>query len=102
MRSLIIAVAKLTCLLEPLTLFDASDSSNGQKDNLVHFDAFDLNVQQYILIKPVLLPVIYPEIGAIEGTARISAADLLLEHWMLDALEGFDSERYRLCDAVKG
>jgi hypothetical protein len=68
----------------------------------VRLDAFDLYAQQYILFESVLLTVVHAKVSAVEGAAGIRSADLLLEHGMLDAFEGINGERHRLCDAVKG
>src|SRR5580692_8857599 len=72
------------------------------KQVLVSLDALDLYAQQHVLLEPVLLSVVHTEVGAAECAAGIGSANLLLEHGMLEALEGIDGEAHGLGDAVQG
>jgi hypothetical protein len=73
----------------------------GRRMSSIYLDAFDLNAQQHVLIEAVLLAVVHAEIRTIERTCGVRAADLFLEHRMLDALERIDRQRHRLGDAVQ-
>src|SRR5882762_9649638 len=67
----------------------------------ISLDALYLNAEQNVLLESVLLAVVHAEVRAIEAAARVGAADLLLEHGMLDAFERIDAEGHRLGHAVE-
>jgi hypothetical protein len=73
----------------------------GCREDLVLPDAFNLNSEQDILLKSILLAVIHTEVSAIEGAHRVGAADLLLEHGVLKTFERIDAQSHGLGHAVK-
>src|ERR1700730_7790512 len=84
------------------TFFAGSWMGLGQAArNSIGLDGLHLNAQEYVLVESILLGVVHTEVRAIEAAAGVGAADLLLEHRMVDAFKRVDGERDRFGHAMK-